>query len=78
MASAMSNMLELLRVVNIGTNLAIGEDEELVANQLMNILVDVDAEKGTTTFQPLKPADEFLENRRKRLEKQVKMTCNRP
>jgi hypothetical protein len=44
----------------------------------MHILVDIDAEKGTTTFQPIKPVDEFLENRRSVIEKQVKDTCNRP
>ncbi|MEE3413767.1 MAG: hypothetical protein VZR53_00160 [Prevotella sp.] len=79
-ATALQNVIKLLNVVDIGTEGAIGGEEYVTetANQLMHILVDIDAEKGTTTFQPIKPVDEFLENRRSVIEKQVKDTCNHP
>lgn len=80
-ANALENVITILNVVNLGVKGAIGEDATVAtaARESVNILVTEDQTTGRfkTTFKPLRMADEFLEQRRKRIENQQKKSCNR-
>lgn len=75
-AQVINDLTELLKVVNMGVDLSITEQEAEAAEESIDILIDRN-DGNKTTFKPLRAVDEFYEKRQKALQKQQDMFCNR-